>query len=173
MSRAAVYSVYRQVIELVNPGLEVIYARDDQADAPRPNADESVSAYAAFEIQEDSAYFATANEHTTDTPAAGSKYVQNRYLPTQGTLAVEFYGPGAWDYAHDLRMAHDRADVLTLLSSLGDYTFDQPGQITDDPVIRSATREPGASITFQIRWMDTETYNTEAVEQITTTVAVT
>lgn len=173
MSQSTVMGVFRQVIELILPGLEIIYSGDDQADAPRPNVDPAVASYAAFEIQDDSSYFATAYEETTDTAAPDNKYVQNRSMPTEGTLAIEFYGPGAIDYARTLRLAHGRADVLALLSGIGDYTIEQPSQVTRDPVLRSATREPGASLTFVVRWVDSETYDVEAVEQIVTTVSVT
>jgi hypothetical protein len=44
--------------------------------------------------------------------------------------------------------------------------------VSDEPIIRSSTREPSASIQFVVQWVDSEEYATEAVEQVTPTVDI-
>jgi hypothetical protein len=171
MTVIAPLDLCRQFIELVIPGLTVIESGDPEPGAPRPDVDEATPSYAAFEIQSDESAWATAYEETTDTPS-GAKVEQLRALPTDGVLAVEFYGPLAGDYARSLRLSHGRADVLMLLEAAGDFAIDNPSGVSDDPVLRSARRELGASVTFGIRWVDSEIYDTEGVDTITTTVSV-
>jgi hypothetical protein len=172
MGVTAPLDVCRDFIQLVIPGLKVIFGGDTEPTAPRPNVDPSVFSYAAIEIQSDDTRWATVGERTTDT-VSGDKVEQIRGLPIEGVLAVEFYGDSAEAYARTLRLTTGRADVIRMLDAAGDYAIDTPSQVTRDYVLRSGEREPGASITFAVKWIDSETYDTEGVDTITTTVTVT
>jgi hypothetical protein len=167
-----VLGVFTSAIQLMVPGLQVINAGDPEATAPRPTVESGVDSYAAIEISSDSSSWATAGENTTNT-VSGDKVEQVRGLPVDGVLAIEIYGPEAMDKAKALRMSHGRADVLRLLETAGDYALDSPSDITRDPVLRSATREPGAAMTFVAKWVELETYDTEGVDTITPVVSVT
>ncbi len=164
-------TVYREWLELVLP-INVIYAGDPEPTAPRPNVKTTDPTYAAIEIEDDDTATSTAYEETTNEDAGGGLVNQYRSEATRGTLNVEIYGPGAVDYARALRLSIARPDVLALLAAAGDYAIEKAGPVTDDPILRDATREPHASIQFEVQWVESEIYKTEAVESIVTTVDI-
>jgi hypothetical protein len=171
MSKRDVLDVFRGWVELVT-GLKVIYANDPEPTAPRPNVDASTFAYAAIDISSEGSDWSTVYSETTDTPAPDNKFEQHRSMPRQGTLEIELFGPGAMDYLHALEMSTGRDDALLYFDSLGDYAIKRPTDISDQPVLRSATREPGAEMAFVVEWIETETFGIEAVEEIVSTVEV-
>lgn len=170
---SAQMTVFREWLELVLP-INVIYAGDTEPTAPRPNVKTTDPTYAAIEIEDDDTATSTPNRRTTDT--AGSvdplKVIQIASEATRGTLNVEIYGPGAADYARTLRRSITRPDVLELLNAAGDYAIGKAGPVNDDPVLRDATREPHASIQFEVQWVESDNYETEAVATIETTVDI-
>ncbi len=158
-------------VELIT-SLKVIYDGDPEPSAPRPNVESGVFTYAAINFIDDESGYATTYEHTSDTVAPDNKVVMYRSKTRRGDLDVAIYGPGAADYCRALDLSLGRPDVLALLIAAGDYAIDAPQPVTDEPIIRSATREPSASIQFAVQWVDSETYATEAVEEVTTTVDI-
>lgn len=166
-------AVMRSWVALVT-GLEVIYDGDDEPTAPRPNVDASTLSYAALNFEEDSSPMSTAFERMTETAGTvdPTKFVQHRSLLRRGLLDVALYGPGADDYCRALNLSMARPDVMLLLDTAGDYAINRPSAVNDEPIIRASTREPSASIQFMIEWVDSETYELEAVETIDTTVNV-
>ena len=159
-------------VELVT-SLKVIYDGDPEPSAPSPNMASGVNTYAAINLMDDMSGYGTTYEATTDTTAPDNKVVQHRSKVRRGQLDVALYGPGADDYCRALDLSLGRGDVLALLTAAGDYAIDAPQPVSDEPIIRSATREPAASIQFTVQWVDAETYDTEAVETVTTTATVT
>ena len=162
-------SIFRQWIEQVT-SLKVIYADDPEPAAPRPNADPTVLSYAAIDIQEDKSAYGTTFERTTNEGAHGKKY---RSTVRAGLLAVEFYGPGAADYARSLTLMKGAQATRDLLATWGDVAMGAIGSMSDEPVLRSASREPDASMTIEIRWTDsTVTTLTDSVDaaELTSTV---
>jgi hypothetical protein len=167
-------TVFREWIELVLP-INVIYAGDPEPTAPRPNVDPSVTTYAAIEIEGDETGTSIPERRTTDTPGTvdPTKVDQIASEAPTGTLNVEIYGPGSVDFARTLRLSITRPDVIDLLNNAGDFAIVKAGAVGDDPVLKSATREPDASIQFDVQWVETDTFETEAVNTIETTVEVT
>lgn len=159
-------------VELVT-NLEVIYDGDPEPTAPRPNVDATTFTYAAINFLSDSSPMSTAYEATTDEDAGGNLVNQYRSLTRRGLLDVALYGPGADDYCRALELSMGRPDVLALLTAAGDYAINLPTEVIDEPILRSATREPAASVQFTIEWIDEEVHETEAVEEVSTTVTVT
>jgi hypothetical protein len=172
MTESEIKAVCRQWAELVTD-LDVIYAGDDEPTAPRPNADPATLTYVAIDLQSSESKWSTYHEELTDEPAPGNKFEQHRGAPLEGVLAVAVYGPGAMDYTAALRRSVGREDVLSQLLVAGDFAIELPGQqVADATEIRSATREPGASAAFLVKWTDTEIHELEATEQIESTVEV-
>ncbi len=160
-------------VELIT-SLKTIYDGDPEPSAPSPNMASGVNTYAAINIISDDSDYGTAYEELTDTPATGDKYVQHRSKNRRGVLDVAIYGPGADDYCRALDLSLGRFDVLALFEAAGGgVTIDAPGAVDDEPIIRSATREPSASIQLAIQWVDSETYDTEAVATVSTTETIT
>lgn len=157
-------------IELVIPNLTVIYDGDDEPSAPSPNMEDDT--YAAINFLSDGSQYGTTYEATTDDVAPGNKFDQHRSKVRVADLDVALYGPGADDYCRALDLSLGRADVILLLDTAGDYTIDKPTDVADEPIIRSATREPSASIQFAVQWVDSEIYETEAVEEVTATADI-
>lgn len=71
----------------------------------------------------------------------------------QGTLAVEIYGKDAEQKARKLRLARG-AQAYMLRFAAQEITLTTQGQIVDEPVLRSATREPQAAMLFGARWVE-------------------
>jgi hypothetical protein len=160
-------------IELVLP-IQVIFDGDPEPSAPRPSVDSSVTTYASIQIASDSSPLSVAVETLTDEPGDvdPTKFKQERSLLRSGELDIAVYGPGAEDYCRALELSYGRSDVIDLLNAAGDYAISLPTEVSRDPIVRSATREPGASIQFNVDWVDTETFEMEAVESIDVTVDV-
>ena len=161
-------------VELITT-LKTIYDGDKEPTAPRANVAKGVTSYAAIGFVSETTDYSTAHERTTDTPGDldATKVKQHRSLPTTGQLDVEVYGPGAVDYCRAMKLSIGRADVLRQLEVDGDFAIDNPSEISDEPILRSATREPNASISFEVKWIDTAVFETEGVDTITLTVAAT
>ena len=159
-------------VELVT-SLKVIFDGDKEPSAPSPNMESDTFTYAAINFISDESGYGTTYEKTTDEAATGTKVNQYRSKVRRGDLDVALYGPGADDYCRALDLSLGRPDVIALLEDAGDFTIDAPAEVTDEPIIRSATREPSASIQFAVQWVDSEIYETEAVEEVTTTVEIT
>jgi hypothetical protein len=151
--------------------LTTIIEDDDEPTAPRPDVDASTTTYATIGFDDDDTATQTPYEVLTDD--AGSvdptKFDQIRSETTRGTLNVEFFGPGSVDYARTLRRSITRQDVLDLLNAAGDYAILKASEVTNDPILRSATREPHASIQFSVEWIESETYEMAAVASIDST----
>jgi hypothetical protein len=164
----------REWIELVLP-IPVIYAGDPEPTAPRLNVATADPTYAAIEIEDDDTSTSTPDRRTTDTAGTVDplKVIQIASEVSIGTLNVEIYGPGSVDYARTLRRSITRPDVLELLNAAGDYAIAKAGAVNDDPILRDATREPHASVQFEVQWVESDNYETEAVATIETTVEVT
>jgi hypothetical protein len=160
-------------IELVIPGMTVIYDGDDEPSAPSPNMKDDT--YAAINFISDGSGYGTTYEETSTDPGSVDplKSKQYRSKTRVGDLDVAFYGPGADDYCRALDLSLGRPDVILLLDTAGDYAIDKPAEVSDEPIIRAATREPSASIQFAIQWVDSEIYEHEAVALVTPTVTVT
>ncbi len=158
-------------VELVT-SLKVIYDGDPEPSAPRPKVESGVFTYAAIMFIDDESGYATTYENTSDTVAPDNKVVMYRSKNRSGQLDVALYGPGADDYCRALDLSLGRPDVNLLLDTAGDFAIDAPQPVTDEPIIRSATREPSASIQFTVKWVDAETYDTEAVEEVSVTVDI-
>lgn len=160
-------------VELVT-GLTVIYDGDPEPSAPSPLVDSATFTYAAINFTTDESPLSTAVEVLTDTPGTvdPTKYDQIRSLVRRGELDVALYGPGAADYCRALELSIGRQDVFSLLDAAGDFAINLPTAVNDEPILRSATREPAASVQFTIEWIETETYELEAVASIDTTVDV-
>lgn len=172
MTESEILAVCRQWAELVT-SLEVIYAGDDEPTAPRPNVEPATLTYVVIDLQNSETKWSTYYEGLTDEPAPDNKFEQHRGAPMEGVLAVAVYGPGATNYASALRRSVGREDVLTQLQAAGDFAIELPGQqVADATEIRSATREPGATAAFMVKWTDTEIHELEATEQIVSTVEV-
>jgi hypothetical protein len=152
-------------------GRDTIFDGDPEPSAPRPSVDSDVRSYAAIGFEDDDTATQTPYEELTDTPGTvdPTKFNQVRSEATRGTLSVEFYGPGSEDYARTLRRSITRPDVLSLLDAAGDYAIFKAGEVSREPILRSATREPHASIQFGIEWVESEIYETEAVASIDST----
>jgi hypothetical protein len=73
----------------------------------------------------------------------------------QGTLAVEIYGNGvaAVELARKLRLARGGNAYRERFADQ-EITIITQGQIVDEPVLRSATREPKAALLFGVRWTE-------------------
>jgi hypothetical protein len=169
-------TVFREWIELVLPAsVPVAYAGDPEPTAPRPNVDDAVTTYVTIEIEDDETGTSIPERRTTDTPGTVDplKVDQIASEAPTGTLNVEIYGPGSVDFARTLRMSITRPDVIDLLNAAGDFAIVRAGDVSDDPILRDATREPHASIQFDVQWVETDIYETEAVNAIETTVEVT
>jgi hypothetical protein len=151
--------------------LDTIIEDDDEPTAPRPNVETGVLTYATIGFDDDDTATQTPYEVLTDTVGTvdPDKFNQIRSETTRGTLNVEFFGPGSVDYARTLRRSITRQDVLDLLNAAGDYAILKASEVTNDPILRSATREPHASIQFSVEWTESETYEMEAVASIDST----
>lgn len=159
-------------VELVT-SLKVIYDGDPEPSSPSPNMESGVNTYAAINFTNDESGYGTTYEETSDTAGVDpDKFVQYRSKTRRGDLDVALYGPGADDYCRALDLSLGRPDVIALLDAAGDFAIDRPEAVSDEPIIRSATREPSASIQFTVQWVDSETYETEAVEEVTVTVDI-
>jgi hypothetical protein len=161
----------RSWVELVT-SLPVIYDGDEEPSAPSPNMDGGVDTYAAILFTSDASGYGTAYEETTDEDAGADKFNQYRSKTRVGELDVAIYGPGAVDYCRALDLSLGRPDVILLLDTAGNFAIDKPAAVSDEPIIRSATREPSSSIQFALQWVDSEIYATEAVEIVTVTVDI-
>lgn len=172
MTEEEVKAVCREWAELVT-SLQVIYAGDDEPTAPRPNTEPAVLTYVVIDLQNSETKWSTYHEELTDEPAPDNKFEQHRGAPMEGVLAVAVYGPGAMNYTSALRRSVGREDVLNRLTTAGDFAIELPGQqVADATEVRSATREPGASAAFMVKWTDTEIHDLEATEQIVSTAEV-
>lgn len=159
-------------VELVT-SLKVIYDGDPEPAAPNPKMSSAVTTYAAIQFVSDASGYGTTYEKTTDEAGAGTTVKQYRSKTRRADLDVALYGPGAADYCRALDISLGRPDVIALLKAAGDFAIDTPAEVADEPIIRSATREPSASIQFTVQWVDSEIYETEAVEEVTAAVTVT
>ncbi len=164
-------SLIKSWVELVT-SLKVIYDGDDEPTAPSPNMEDGVDTYAAILFTGDSSGYGTTYESTTTTAAPDNKVVRYRSKVRRGDLDVAIYGPGADDYCRALDLSLGRPDVMALMDAAGDYTIDKPAAVSDEPILRAATREPSASIQFVVQWVDSETYDIEAVAEVTPTVDI-
>lgn len=88
-----------------------------------------------------------------DVVVAVGTVTYTRSEGVQGTLAIEFYGPGAEDLARKLRVARGGAAYMARFADQ-EITLTTQGQIVDEPVLRSATREPQAAMLFGARWTE-------------------
>jgi hypothetical protein len=158
-------------VELVT-SLKVIYDGDPEPSAPSPNMATGVNTYAAINFISDGSGYGTTYEATTDDVAPDNKVNQYRSKTRVADLDVALYGPGADDYCRALDLSLGRPDVIALLVAAGDFAIDKPAEVSDEPIIRSATREPSASIQFAVQWVDSEIYETEAVEEVSVTVDI-
>lgn len=166
-------AVMKSWVELVT-GLTVIYDGDPEPSAPSPLVDSATFTYAAINFTTDESPLATAYEVLTDTAGTTdpTKFDQIRSLQRRGELDVALYGPGADDYCRALELSMGRNDVQLLLDAAGDFALNTPSVVSDEPILRSATREPAASIQFTVSWIETETFELEAVATIDTTIDV-
>jgi hypothetical protein len=150
----------RQWFELVT-GLVVIYEDDPEPAAPRPDE----STYITIGWTTDDSPMATPYEHTSDEDDGASGVKTYRSLVREAQLGVEIFGPGAMDFGRAIELSVGRPDVLDLF--LADPlvpSVQKTGQITDQPVLRSTTREPDATLTFTVGWTDSEVIETTPVE---------
>jgi hypothetical protein len=159
-------------VELVT-SLKVIYDGDPEPSAPSPNVEDGVNTYAAINFLSDGSGFGTTYEATTDEDAGGDKFKQYRSKARIADLDIAVYGPGAADYCRALDLSLGRPDVINLLVDAGDFAIDKPTEVDEEPIIRSATREPDAAVQFVVQWVDSEIYETEAVETFDVDVTVT
>jgi len=74
-------------------------------------------------------------------------------LIRRGDMPIEFYGQNAWGYARALQLAIGGPSYLNTFSNLN-IALAVRGEITDEPVLRSATRETGASMMLGFEWTD-------------------
>lgn len=158
-------------VELVT-SLKVIYDGDPEPSAPSPNMESGVNTYAAINFVSDGSGYGTTYEETSVDAGTGTKVKQYRSKTRRGDLDVALYGPGADDYCRALDLSLGRPDVIALLDAAGDFAIDAPADVSDEPIIRSATREPAASIQFAVQWVDSEIYETEAVAEVTAAVDI-
>lgn len=166
--------ICRQWIRLVT-NLPVIFADDEEPTAPRRNVDEHVETYVAMLFEEDKSDYADPTEHTSDEPGDTdpTKAKMYRGETTEGQLMVDVYGPGATDYARALRLSRGRPDVLELLAAAGDFAIKRPSAVSDVPQLLDTTREPAASVSFFVQWVETEVFETDYAATVETTVEVT
>jgi hypothetical protein len=172
---SAPLALIKSWLELILPStVPVIYDGDPEPTAPRPNVDASTFTYAAINFTADESPLSTVVEEMTDTAGTvdPAKYVLERADIRRGELDVAIYGPGAYDYCRALDLSRGRPDVQLLFDTAGDYAINTPSAVNDEPILRSATREPTASIQFTIEWIETDDHEIEAVETISTTVDV-
>lgn len=158
-------------VEMIT-NLKVIYDGDPEPTAPSPNMGSGTFTYAAINFIADESGYGTTYEENTDEVEPDNKVTQYRSKTRVGDLDVALYGPGADDYCRALDLSLGRGDVIALLTAAGDYAIDKAAAVTDEPIIRSAAREPSASIQFAVQWVDSETYATEAVEEASVTVDI-
>jgi hypothetical protein len=165
--------ICRQWIQLVT-SLPVTYADDPEPSAPRRNVDGSVETYVAMLFEDDKSEYADQVEHTSDEEGDvdRAKVKMYRSESTEGQLTVDVYGPGATDYARALRLSTGRPDVLALLEAAGDFSIKRPSAVSDVPQLLDSTREPAASISFFVQWVESEVFETDAVDSAETTVVV-
>lgn len=161
-------------VELVT-NLKVIYDGDPEPSAPSPNVEDGVNTYAAINFLGDGSGYGTTYESTSDEAGTQDPLKVNQYRSKVriADLDIALYGQGADDYCRALDTSLGRPDVIALLNDAGDFAIDKPTDVDEEPIIRSATRVPDAAIQFVVQWVDSEIYETEAVEEVTTTVTVT
>ena len=160
-------------VELVT-SLKVIYDGDPEPTAPSPLVDASRLSYAAINFTTDESPLSDPAVVTTDTTGSvdPTKVDQIRSHIRRGELDVALYGPGADDYCRALELSMGRYDVVALFEAAGDFAIALASPVSDEPILRSATREPAASIQFTVEWIEEETYEIEAVDTIVTTVDI-
>ena len=160
-------------VELVT-SLKVIYDGDKEPSAPKANMEGGVSTFAAINFISDGSGYGTTYEETSNTAGSSDPTKVNQYRSKTrvADLDIALYGPGADDYCRALDLSLGRPDVIALLVAAGDFAIDKPAEVSDEPIIRSATREPSASIQFAVQWVDSEVYETEAVEEVSVTVDI-
>lgn len=173
MSLSEPKALMRSWVEAVT-SLAVIYDGDDEPTAPRPNVDASTTTYAAINFISNSSPYSVPYESTSDTAGDvdATKVKQYRSLLRKGLLDVAIYGPGAVDYCRALELSLGRYDTMARFDAAGDYSVSMASDVSDEPILRAATREPSASIQFTVQWIDEETYEIEAVDTIVTTANV-
>jgi hypothetical protein len=159
-------------IELVT-GLDCIYRGDPEPSAPRPNVDASTTTYADLDFLSESSPLSTLVEEHTDVAGSGDTYVLERSDIRRGIMEVAVYGPGAADYVRSLELSVGSPSTINLLNAAGDFAINIPTDIEDNQSLRSATREPDASIQFSVEWIETADEDLAAVAEIDTTVNVT
>lgn len=163
-------ALMRSWIVLVT-NLDVILDDDPEPGAPRPNVKTGTTSYAAIGFDDDQTATSTPYEDMTDTAGTvdPTKFDMDFSEVTRGTLNVEFYGPGATDYARALRLSITRPDVIDLLNLAGDFAIIKASEVSNEPILRSATREPHASIQFDVEWVESDTFEIEAVASVDAT----
>lgn len=161
-------------VELVT-NLRVIYDGDPEPSAPSPNVEDGINTYAAINFLSDGSGYGTTYESTSDVAGTLDPLKVNQYRSKVriADLDIAVYGPGAADYCRALDLSLGRPDVITLLAEEGDFAIDKPAEVDEEPIIRSATREPDAAIQFVVQWVDSEIYETEAVETFEADATVT
>ncbi len=164
---SAPIALMRSWVVLVT-NLDVIIDDDPEPTAPKPNVETGVLTYAAIGFDDDNTASSTAVEESTDEVASGdpTKFNVYRSEVTRGTLVVEFFGPGSTDYARTLRLSITRPDVIDLLNLAGDFGIIKAGEVSNEPILQSATREPHASIQFDVEWVESEIFESAAVASI-------
>ncbi|MDY0001395.1 MAG: hypothetical protein RBU30_08895 [Polyangia bacterium] len=130
---------------------DVILANQITADAPRPDLP-----YAVLHLERDAATQQTPVVITTDEiPTVGSALViQRSSYARSGTLAIELVGSGSMERGRDLQLALSDETCSTQLMDAG-IALVLVADVTDDPDLRDTTWEPGASMGFRVRWVDT------------------
>jgi hypothetical protein len=161
-------------VELVT-NLKVIYDGDPEPSAPSPKVEDGVFTYAAINFLSDGSGYGTTYESTSDEVATQDPDKVNQYRSKTriADLDIALYGQGAADYCRALDLSLGRPDVIELLEDAGDFAIDKPTEVDEEPIIRSATRDPDAAIQFVVQWVDSEIYETEAVETFEVDATVT
>ncbi len=174
-SITSIDTVYEALIAWIRQvtSLKVIRADDPESAAPRPNADGSTDAYASIKVDRSAPTSSTAYEELVEGDPAGT-YDRHLSQVRDGTLLIELYGPGAEDYAFALDLSRDDPNMITLINSYGDISLGAVSDTADDPILRSAEREPNASLSVNVQWTHAKVLDDQpVVEDIDSTAKVT
>lgn len=154
----------REVIELVHPGLAVIYAHQVEGGAPRQ------SPSVAIQIVQSSPVSKTPLKAMTDI-AAGPLFELHRSWLRSGTARADFFGPDAVTQAEELSLALSRQDVKEVMETNG-ITLAQVGAVLRVPDNRGVNWETRAQIDLTIRFVDSDIEEIEDIQTVTYPVTV-
>lgn len=129
------------------PDAQVVMSEDEETAAARTEGP-----YVTVDLVADDSPMSTPYVRTTNEDAGGGAVWQYHSLQRVGQLSLEFFRPGAADFAMAIELSMGRDDVNEVLGD--DTNVAMAGGVADQPVLRSTEREPAASLGFVVEWVD-------------------